>query len=493
MRRLFTLVACAITLTSCSDHAPAGLERWLEQWEVVRSCLLSESIGPDTFTNVAITGLVSPHKCLEELPQVSWPHVPADGSALAIQWRIAVDLVEELGKSRLQRSLAIDRIELMAAELRRELGMPAISTKLGPPLPRLAIGQVISIGGEALKLDLDHPLSFSNGVITGQVNRGAVTTDFVIEKLDDVHAWEHPTGTVLAYPSGSWYAGDGSTEVAELLITEGSRQQHIPLPGTYRLVGALDHGMVRMVVLASPYSCFPSYTVAVSTDTGRHWRLRVGEPHGALIGADQDRRTGSLQLILATSGLRRLHLLEVGTPLWSVLTEAKPVELPATAESRYAYDGDLLSISCRANASWSINWWAPSRVQRIDKNGFATLERDYRRPAVVDCRGDAAVLLGEQPDRLERCTLSGCELVLERPPGLSLRAVAGLLENGSWIYAATLDGVVGVWREGVATPSFFTQETPAKPVAITVLHGLPYLVTVDTARVYHFVRIPLPE
>ncbi len=96
------------------------------------------------------------------------------------------------------------------------------------------------------------------------------------------------------------------------------------------------------------------------------------------------------------------------------------------------------------------------------------------RPAALDCRGSTVLLLERRPDRLVRCSFQSCVSVFRSPTRVP--GVAALLDDKRWVYAAAIEGVVGVWVEGVSHPMWARIPDAADLIGLSQHLGHLYLV-----------------
>ena len=109
----------------------------------------------------------------------------------------------------------------------------------------------------------------------------------------------------------------------------------------------------------------------------------------------------------------------------------------------------------------------------------------------LDCRGDAALVLRHDPDVLERCSDEGCQQVFVAP--MERDGVAALLDDGRWIYAADLDGMVALWIEGADAPHVYRLSGPRRELeAVAVDQGELLLVYGGEPRRHHW-SVPVPS
>ncbi len=163
------------------------------------------------------------------------------------------------------------------------------------------------------------------------------------------------------------------------------------------------------------------------------------------------------------------------------------VEFALPGAIRAIQTSNQVTIGCRhQDTLWSMT---EAEVQRFGASGFASMPlHDKQGPdPAIDCRGETALVLRRLPDVVERCTGDHCRVVFEARH--HERGGAALFDNGTWIYAAALGRVVGVWREGGAAPAFYQLEDGDELKGVTVLNNTAYFVVVN-AGLYRVRPIP---
>lgn len=217
----------------------------------------------------------------------------------------------------------------------------------------------------------------------------------------------------------------------------------------------IDRGTRRIVVRPKPDG---TYELEISDDAGKTWRRHA--QHARLLRGWQDLATGEVYL-LVEDGTHFVHRVTADDPR------------PVVEETRI-WDTELRTSCLRDGRIWALTH---AHVTRVRPALEAPLEiSGSGKDATLDCLGDQAIVLRRDPEVIERCTGEGCRPVFSPPAGL--HGVAALLEDGRWIYAAELGGIVGVWVEGGGErPSVFRLPWYSALEAIVVLKGVPILMS----------------
>jgi hypothetical protein len=472
-------VLVAVLLVACGDKpAPSKLLGWLDDWERARQCLVgTHGIGEDTATATAIAELID-GPC-ERDAGLRYPGLPDDRGGVAARWEVATERIDQIGRSPTERGPAIDAIDLQVVAMRSELRLAAIRRTRGAPIETLPADRHLLAGGWAVASSKSFDASaFTLGAVRLETERGHV----LATSLDEVRVIG--AGGVPAWPTMTWRADALRDEGAIAIGPEGGPIRKVPVGGDIYVIGAIDAGTTRLVLVETLGEDSP-YSVVVSTDGGARWRV-VEAPAGVdLAGVFQDPRTGGVDLLARTSGYLFRHAWHPGSAWWNAVTSPGAVVFPEAP--RGAYDRvEAPRLDCtNAGVAWGVRGL---EVLRVDDDGFAFLElRDQATGFGVDCRGDTLLVMQSHPDRVELCHRVGCQPVHEAKHDRD--GAAALLDDGRWIYAAVLDGVAGVWRDGAA-PAFYRLASPGELRAITVLRGVPHLVLGATGEPYRFVALP---
>ncbi len=126
-------------------------------------------------------------------------------------------------------------------------------------------------------------------------------------------------------------------------------------------------------------------------------------------------------------------------------------------------------------------------VHVTEKEHWPKVVYEISKDMTLDCRTDVALVLRHYPDVLERCGEGGCEEVFSAP--IDRAGSAALLDDGRWIYASLLEGIVAVWIEGNEAPALYRVSGQHQLVAITVDRAEP-LLAFRSQRRYWSVGLP---
>ena len=465
MIQRFILASCF--LASCVGRDPKVLRNWLADWEAARSCMLGahEEYGPDSAVALTIASFVANTDCSEK--RLKLIAISDDDQRSIPDWSALRDDLDVLQRS-WEDGAVIDRIDERVHRLREAARLPAMERVPRRVLDALPPGRTVVINGDALSTNA----SFERGVIAAVLAINDRETMHVeVESLDHVKTWSVPAGYVTAYPSRSWAAeASGRTlTVAEL----GSGQaSEIELPGPYLVSRAMDSGSTRAVFLRA--QTLGGFAVAVSTDGGRSWTIKQSTDTLPLERTSQDRKTGAVDVLVGSEGHSYLHRFAQIEP-WEF---APRVEIPKV--ERY--------IECRdAGVLWLWTGQVAHRLVRITPTDSRTFESTYL-VGEPDCRGETALVLDRGlGDRLDLYRDDKAETVYRAAH--RYQGAATLSDDGKWMYAVVKRGFVGVWREGVAEPTFYRLQKPGELVKLVVLAGHAYLVLVIDGG-YQFVALP---
>jgi hypothetical protein len=106
-------------------------------------------------------------------------------------------------------------------------------------------------------------------------------------------------------------------------------------------------------------------------------------------------------------------------------------------------------------------------VRHRRDNGVTTHPLPDSSPvARIACRDHEALVVRGEPEMLFRCDPECSPLVLG-PRRITEHGVAGFDSRGRWIYVATADAVVAMWRQGRARPVLFRLPFAATPVQVS--------------------------
>ncbi len=428
---LISLAACA---SSEASQPPSGLAAWLDNWDKIRECLASD--GGDTRTGVAIAALVG-RDCAEYFPTLTVD----DRMIESTVWRTAIGIVETIRKTTdpTARASLIELVDRHVVTLSRSIRRKFKAPERGAPLPTSSELALPALAGT-------HDATFNAGLLRAFAARQElVRTTFSRNVPKDIYI--HEQFSVPTFPSGSWLVESVNLDVF----------------GLPNLVGAGDDGRDRLIVNRGSGHDF-AYSFLASSDGGAHWRFQAAPRGTRLVDSWQDPRTGEFDLIVRDLDDTYLHHIN-------------PKGAQITVQSLRREPGPL-HVSCRhGGVMWSL-----------DGNGILEIGDRTRRwslggstsDAQVDCRRDFAIVLRRDPDVIELCG-TGCNRVFA--PRAHLRGVAALDDHQHWIYAAAVDDVVAVWRQGRSSVQLFRMKQAAKLRALTVLDRENYLITDQDNRV----------
>jgi hypothetical protein len=421
----------AVLLAACvrSDDV-AGVEArssWLEGWLETRRCLVADA--SDVRTGLAIA-MLSGLDCSKQLHRLE-AHISVDDSQFAR--RAAARLVRTIDaeSSPTRRAAAIEAMDAVAALLPRT---PGSEPTRASPLPLRTLRDVI-------------PLFAGEPVLSTRFNGGYVSATasakrFIVRAIGEEQVIAVAPHSTLAMPSASWR-----------------------VEWRDRAIAAADAGSRRIVLRRSASS---AYELDVSSDGGAHWRTQFAPPTTRLLDAWQDPVTGAIQVLL---GDAKDQILE------QRITPQQP--RPELHHAEHFTPKDMQTLRCdNAGIAWIL---AGDRVGRF---GESLLHLGGNaRMAQLDCRGDVALVLRREPDVLERCH-HHCVPVFTS----AVRGSSALLDDGRWIYAASIDDVVAIWLEPVGAfdppprPRFYRLPKVTQIVAIARVGNHPALVTSENDK-----------
>jgi hypothetical protein len=487
------VIAAWLTGTPAEPRTPDGLEVWLARWEVVRSCLIPTDLG-DPAANVAIGELTGTPSCTRGLRELAKSPVLPEHDEIAKHWNAAIDAVERLDEMHApdDRAALLASLERDAMYLRARVGMP-MAVHRAEVLSVLASCE-LEIDGTVARSDSDLQLWFNAGQLRGRRRAGAGIATLCA--ADARRGAATPTRFAFGGPAPrSWSveteepAERRRARTTELFVKELAAggatgpAQRISVPGQRSLVRWLGHGANRQIVLGPDWNVaadagYP-YVVVASTDGGRTWSLSYGPP-GASIVLYPFLGESSLELVVRDDEELTLHRFTADAPTPAV------IKIDQRLLPNY-WLHEFHELCSHDSVAWGVTRGA---VQRIDAAGVFNLELhdDGLWADQLDCHGDTAIALRRAPDVVERCRGSACAVVLELAHhGAGSVAFVG---DGSWIYAAELDGVVGIWREHAIGPEFYRDPGERSLKAITTINDKPYLVLVGKDHVYRFAPVP---
>jgi hypothetical protein len=475
-------VAGLVLLVACGGK-PTELMAWLDDWEAARACLVgAHGLGEDTATATAIAEL-SRGACRIDAG-LRYPGLPDDRSDPPIaSWERATAQVDHLQYGTAQeRGAAIDAIDAEVAGLRAAVGKPPIERVARRPIATLPAGRELTVDTSPLivRVAANDAGEFNMGAIRGTTAAG----ELLATALDDVRSG--PTDGDPAWPSFAWNVEALRDQGAISIGLPGKPRVTVPVAGgDLDVMFAID-GPDARVVLVETMGDGPPYAIVVSTDGGARWRVVPAPALGRLSGwGPQDPRTGGVDLLVSTVGYVYRHAWHPGSAFWRAVTAPGKVTFPELPDTPIPWPERTWIACANGGVAWTVDDYT---AVRIDDAGFTPLKlHDVSFGFDVDCRGDTMVVRNGHPDRVERCRGAACEIVHQT--SFEQRGAAAILDDGRWIYAAIIDGIAGVWREG-APAAFYRLAAPTELRAITVLRGVPHLVLGETDQPYRFVPLP---
>jgi hypothetical protein len=470
----------AVTLLVACRREPSVLPRWLADWEIARRCMIaSPEYGPDGATAAAVTSLVKNTDCFGErlaLERVSEPE-----QAQFPDWDGLLTEIRQL-RGQPEDGRVIDRIDARVNGLRERAGLSSIRRVRERTPALLPVGQRIMIAGN--ELATPAIITIQSGRILVHMARGP-RFHAEITALDDVRTTIVPMDAELAYPSRAWAAEVTDDELTITETTEPERSRSFKLPGNFVALKAMDTATSRAVVLKSRHSS--GLAIALSNARGSRWEVHRSPDSRSdswVVDVSQDIETGTVDIITQTNESATMHRFAQLDP-WQF---PQPVEIPRWDDRLGCSE---VKYTCRdSGALWAVDD-RDDIVYRVSLPSSRTFQlKDANPRRVEDCRGDTALMLGGRFNGLTVCRNDRCKEV-RLQAWLTFRGIAALLDDGTWIYAATTHGIVGVWREkSITAPEFYRLPGPDEPSAIAVLRGIPHLVIVDSGGVYRFVALP---
>lgn len=456
-----------IVLAACNRADNSVVRKWLADWEVARKCMLSSpEYGRDGATASAVSSLLEARHCHEErrrlvaTAELAQSKVP-NWSALREELRGLTGGPDD--------GATIDRIDTLAAGIRATANLPAISRAREGTITPLPAGRPVKLGDREIGTSMG--VKFEPGLVVIDLPDGLHAE---ISTLDQIRTLSIPRGHVLAYPSRTW-AAQTRGDVLSIANLDGTEEARIELGDSFDAAKAMDSGTTRAVILQA----MDGNGFAIAVSTNKHaWRVHRSKESLPLDNTSQDRETGIVDVVLHAGGYAYLYRVDTLEPF----VFPKSVEIP-----RFKHHFD-----CRQDGVlWGQDPGDERALHRVSPASSRTFQLTKVYPnGIVDCqRTSALVLRRGQPEAVDLCRGESCRTV--HTARHEQRGATALLANGSWIYAVALRGIVGVWRENVATPSFYrlAPDSAGELVAITVLGETPYLVTAVGGR-YRFVQLP---
>jgi hypothetical protein len=203
------------------------------------------------------------------------------------------------------------------------------------------------------------------------------------------------------------------------------------------------------------------YELADSHDAGRTWKT---QNYAYRSGLAQDPRSGTIELVLDFKYATRLVQFTTDAMLDDGDGVEKWIELGVPGVGGWR-------VACRAaRARWFVG---PGQITRLGEARVEKYKSRWVDPRTTElaCDDDVAVVLHRGHRFLERCEMGACNRELEIPHhhGGDVAVV-----DGTWVYVAALDGVLGVWRQD-ARPRFYRVATTGRVERIAVIDGIAYV------------------
>lgn len=435
---VLALVSGCASLASSTETSTTHLEDWLDNWVTARNCLVDNA--GDTRVGLAMSSLQG-RDCASSLQKLELEVEDPGGSTVKEFARLSRTIAE--AESLSERASAVDALDAAAS---------AVGALRGHPIARRSSTREL--------LTLPQPwIPFENGERYAQ----SFNAGFAHTISSDHYTVLESFGKATV----SWFA---KAERLALPSRDVTVSRHA------WLAAAVGDDLV--VVMRPDSGAKHAYVLESSHDRGRHWKREPMFVGGSFVRGWQDPRTGEIVLSLQkgeTSYVQQLTAAGAG-----------PLIETETADQ-------LQDRTCvRDGHVWSLNGESLVSV----KAGKRMMLTGWANEPDLDCRGDAAYVLRHAPDVIERCT-STCTRSFEAP-SKSLRGVIGVLDDGRWIYAATLSRVIAVWVEGAGTPRFwrlptFEHDESKTLMSISVLAGKPALVlgTPPDDNGTHLIALPV--
>lgn len=413
-------LAAVLVIVGCTSAKPTEprLDDWLDNWVEARRCLADDA--EDTATGIEIN-MLRGLNCARLLKLLDIP----DGELVDDMWRDLVDGVRTIDEetSVFPRAAAVDRVDAAAFAMGLAVDHPIPMRAKRAPLSQLAAPWK----------------PFERGVQSynaGLVQMYSQNTYAVVDDIGNVSVVEVPRSESLALPS-----------------------REVTVPRRALVASAI--GDDRVAVMWPGQGEHYAYIVERSHDGGRRWTRELVLPGGELRRWWQDGRTGEIVLSVEQGGKAYVHALTATGMSFSVETAiANQFDDKGCIRDGHVWslNGESLVSLKTAKRMWLTGW--------------------SNTNAALDCRGDTAIVLRHEPDVIERCTTT-CAPVFNAP-SRDVRGVVGVLDDGRWIYAASVERLVGVWIEGAQEPFFWRmpwsngREVSLRTIA--VVNGKPALV-----------------
>lgn len=433
MSRLLPLL---VLLSACSGSdrdaqtraSYRSLHTWLDTWLEARQCVVGSA--PDTLAGVTIGKLIG-RDCSRLLHQLELP-VVTDDAALDRAWSGAIDRFKRTAdaESLTTRANGIDETDAAARALGLAVGRWIPGMTKGEPVPLLPDPAPMFGGVDVLDLHFNGGFPYAYQVPP----EGANTTAIGVDRL----------GNRLAYHQSI----DSRRPFAFAEVVTASQALLVWTRGDAPFAYAID---VK-----------PKGGVARTTYVPGKLRYHAQHP-----------QTGQIVMHVEHDHEYFIHRIEPG----SITPRVSPGQ--QLGEYRYnarcMHDGELWGLAGEV------------AVHVTEKEHWPKLVYEISKDMTLDCRADAALALRHHPDVLERCGEGGCEEVFSAP--IDRPGSAALLDDGRWLYASLLEGIVALWIEGSDAPALYRVKGHHQLAAITVDRGEPLLAFRSGSR-YWSVGVP---
>lgn len=484
-------------------EAQAQVTDWEKRWLVARTCILGDPpLAGDAGDALALSELASGSlasnaaDCTAAVSSMTRPEgaaladeveaafaevqaaIPAVAKAYAFRISSAPD---EIDRRVAELGVAINALDAAHDRLRAVAGLAAIDRGGGAVLHRTADPIPLVIEGEPL---LAPGLSsVHGGVLRGaRFHRASQTYAVAGPAPDQVRSVRAAVDAVPALPDASWMAAVLPARAFDEKAAEGTlvpvalpagltidHAAAVPVaPTAWIPIGALGKDLERSVVLvpdmmggpAIPPGT-PALVLAASKDGGKAWApvVREGLVAGMVDEAVLDLVTGRLDVVIRSIDERE-------PDQYLRLDAARPTEIPAPVSAPEL----RLGGACRRG---DVLWWlASSGVYRLAGAEPSQILPPAGGTRVHDCTADAVLIEEDSmPVRYHRCAKETCAEVFRGSTYAYGRA--GMLDDGTVVYAAGRGAVIALWTEGVADPTYFKLPRPFTLHSLVVWDGVP--------------------
>ena len=485
------------------EEAQAQVQDWEKRWLAARTCILGDPpLAADAADALALSELASGSlasnatDCTPAVSSITRPEgaaVADDVEAAFAEVQAAIPAVakayafrissepDEIDRRVAELGIAITALDAAHDRLRSVAGLGALDRGGGAVLHRTADPTPLVIEGEPLLAP--GLTSMRGGVLRGtRFHRASQMYTVTGPAPDQVRSIRSAIDAAPALPDASWMTAvlparafdekalDGA--LVPVALPAGLTIDHataVPVaPTAWIPIGALGKDLERSVVLVPDAmggvvvpAGTPALALAASKDGGKTWApvTREGLVAGMVDEAVFDLVAGAIDVVIRSIDERE-------PDQYLRFDAARPAEIPAPVSAPEL----RLSGSCRRG---EVLWWLGSTgVYRLAGAELTQAPVPAGGTRVHDCTADAVLIEEDSmPVRYHRCARGGCAEVFRGSTYAYGRA--GMLDDGTVVYAAGRGAVIALWTEGVPDPTYFKLPLPFTLHSIVVWDGVP--------------------